>query len=975
MRLVRLSGFAIFLLSGFAICSEGQVRLNFPRVLTPQELSTTGLAFVNTSSSSLSANFSFYGADGALLGTSALGVPAKGQIAKLASEILPNIKSSTWIQVSSSSSELQGFEIVGNFATLVDGAGPAAEATQLSLIDFSREDIIHIVNPGSQPASVQITLNAANGSVLTTQSVNLAGFQASSFRLGDLNNDDNIDLVSITSNVAISASLTAKLPGGADVGLTNAVPTASAPSELFFPYTPGGPQGASNWKTFVGIANISTASQTISITFNPDTGSPVTIQRTLAAGATLGDTVANLFSTPPNTFTAGWIRVTGAGRLAGVAAYQDSAAGSLAIVPSQSSGSSRFLFGHIASASPWYTGIALLNTTTTAANVEIYALNAAGTLLGGGSFSLAANTRRTALLSQLVPQVAADGGWVFVRTTNNVPLLGFELFGHAIVPVLANVQGFAVPAASTFAPPIGGTSTSGVTIDQLGLLDIGGNPKTQFQPLDFVTFVATVRNPSGAARNSAQLAFTVTDPRGQTLYTSSRTIALSSNVGDFVGGLFIPSNALTGGYVVTASLVTDGQLVTSAAGFDVNGGTSTPTAGQDPAIPITSAGLPEFAFRPGDSVHFLIQTANFTGQPITASINYQLTGPGAMNAGSGSLPFTMATGVSSQIVDMAIPPAAPQGLFAFRSTLMAGSFTSVKVTPITVVPKSSTESINLENVYVTDTNLVPRGSFAAGSTVRLFTSRLSTFPVTTAATVRYVVTGPNASSILDQPIAVNIPTGMTTASITLPLGPNAATGAYTFQATISYQEVNGGPKTSTLSATFTVGDTSSLKETVLALHPYVGDDNLITRSSFSPGEDIVLFRTVYSTFAAPTTGTVRYQLSANGGVIFDNLVNTTFNPGTNGSFIAIGTPASIPSGTYTFTTIASAQGQSSTSSMTFTIAGGQVPSLSPFAQPNDGKPNVTEGITIRQLPGSLPERQYTPRGRSDLDPLDDRVPR
>src|SRR5439155_12903671 len=112
--------------------------------------------------------------------------------------------------------------------------------------------------------------------------------------------------------------------------------------------------------------------------------------------ASLGDSVATLFSTPSSAFTAGWIRVTGTGPLAGAAAYQDAASGSLAIVPSQSSGSTRFFFGHIASLSPWYTGIALLNTTTTAANVEVFALDSGGQLLGSaGSFSLAGNTRRT----------------------------------------------------------------------------------------------------------------------------------------------------------------------------------------------------------------------------------------------------------------------------------------------------------------------------------------------------------------------------------------------------------------------------------------------------------------------------------------------------------------------------------------------------------------------------------------------------
>src|SRR5262249_54911824 len=162
------------------------------------------------SSATVVATFSFYDSDGKLVGQTPLSVPAKGQVAKLASEIFSTAKTSTRLQVSSSSTELQGFELVGDFQSLVAGGGPAAEATRLPVIDFSKEDLINVVNPGSQAATVQMTLNGANGQTLTTKSFPLAPFQPMSFRLGDLNNDDNIDLVSISANVAVSATLITK---------------------------------------------------------------------------------------------------------------------------------------------------------------------------------------------------------------------------------------------------------------------------------------------------------------------------------------------------------------------------------------------------------------------------------------------------------------------------------------------------------------------------------------------------------------------------------------------------------------------------------------------------------------------------------------------------------------------------------------------------------------------------------------------
>ena len=50
-----------------------------------------------------------------------------------------------------------------------------------------------------------------------------------------------------------------------------------------------------------------------------------------------------------------------------------------------------------------------------------------------------------------------------------MPLLGFELFGHSVFPVLANVQGFALPSTSAFTPPLGASSVSGVAISQVTL--------------------------------------------------------------------------------------------------------------------------------------------------------------------------------------------------------------------------------------------------------------------------------------------------------------------------------------------------------------------------------------------------------------------------------------------------------------------------------------------------------------------------
>src|SRR5262249_28782048 len=156
------------------------------------------------------------------------------------------------------------------------------------------------------------------------------------------------------SDVAVSVSVTTKLPGSHDVGVTNAIPVSTAQWELYFPFSPNGPQGTSNWKTFLGIANLAAQPQTIPLSFIPDRNStdgglvnphraPVTLLRNLPIGGTVGDSAASLFALPSDKFTAGWIHVFGSGPLAGAVAYQDSTAGSLATISSQTSGSSRFV--------------------------------------------------------------------------------------------------------------------------------------------------------------------------------------------------------------------------------------------------------------------------------------------------------------------------------------------------------------------------------------------------------------------------------------------------------------------------------------------------------------------------------------------------------------------------------------------------------------------------------------------------------
>src|SRR5216110_3426256 len=111
--------FACAVMASFLTCvtNSAQSRLNFPIVISGNDLPTTGIALVNTSSSAVLAALSFYGNDGQpIVSQYPLIIPAGGQIAHLASEMIPKTTASGWIQVVSPSAELQGFELVGDFS-------------------------------------------------------------------------------------------------------------------------------------------------------------------------------------------------------------------------------------------------------------------------------------------------------------------------------------------------------------------------------------------------------------------------------------------------------------------------------------------------------------------------------------------------------------------------------------------------------------------------------------------------------------------------------------------------------------------------------------------------------------------------------------------------------------------------------------------------------------------------------------------
>src|SRR5262249_35409763 len=152
--------------------------------------------------------------------------------------------------------------------------------------------------------------------------------------------------------------------------------------ELTFAHVMNGAVGGANYATILGVTNTSATSQAVTMSFNSDSGTVVSVTRTIAAGGSLRETASDLFGLAAD-FQTGWMNVNGTDSITGFAAYADTAGGGLAVIP-PGNAESKIFFSYIANGAPqWQTGIALLNASSNATNVEIYAMDPLGNLIAG----------------------------------------------------------------------------------------------------------------------------------------------------------------------------------------------------------------------------------------------------------------------------------------------------------------------------------------------------------------------------------------------------------------------------------------------------------------------------------------------------------------------------------------------------------------------------------------------------------------
>lgn len=442
-----------------------QSTLNFPRQFAVTELSGTGFAVVNPGATSASVTFTMYSATGATVATSTQTIAAKGQLSKLGTDLFPAAAAGGWVQASSNATGLQGFWLGGDFATYTDGGDAAVSAADMVFPLVAGQTEINITNTGATANTVTIRLRGANGTDVASSAAatiparGIYQVQASAIFPGADFSQATYIKVSGTSAFAGTSVIRGFLVP-TESAVLNAVDSSSTVNTLNFAHAASGPLGGSNYTTTLGLTNLVASTQSVTLTFYPDSGgAPIAVQQSLPPSGAIRDSAQNIFGLPGG-FQSGWIKAAAPSPITGFVAYAETSSGGLAAVPVQAAPQSSMLFGHIAGLPTWYTGLALLNASTTNANVEVFALTPTGGLIGGpptiatAAFTLAAGGKATKLLSQLIPAtVSQNGGFVFVRTTNGVPLYGIELFGSNSGTILSNVAAGGLAAGITFTPP------------------------------------------------------------------------------------------------------------------------------------------------------------------------------------------------------------------------------------------------------------------------------------------------------------------------------------------------------------------------------------------------------------------------------------------------------------------------------------------------------------------------------------------
>jgi hypothetical protein len=476
---MRVTKFNTLLRVAYTLCvyliwtqvASAQTVLNFAKATLSDRLSA-GFAVINPTSNYADVQFTYYGLDGnpvssGLVNPVRYRVAPKGQISMRANELFAGSRADGWVQVTSPTTGLTGFYLEGDFSSSLEGSDSAAAlSTQIVPVirdDTSNKTELDILNPGTAPGTVAVTLFNASGAQvgsipsqvipghgalrLPPSVLNAAGLGTLSARItasipvGATAVIDRGDSLLFASGQAVDQTSTVRIAphfitsGGFDPVLVLTNPAASDVSATVTVFTDAGdlifPASASS-RTFRIPANGSLSADIRTITGQP-----------------IGPTVN------------GWLRIDSANiALPGLVILDEGQA--VTSVPLQNAPIDRMIFSEISETQSLFTGLALVNPASTDATLDVALVRSDGSTFAEDSVVIPANSKLLSLLRDLVPDALGQtSGYVVIRSST--PLFGVGLLGAANNSFLASMSPSRMPDA--FAPSPMGLTPAIVRVD------------------------------------------------------------------------------------------------------------------------------------------------------------------------------------------------------------------------------------------------------------------------------------------------------------------------------------------------------------------------------------------------------------------------------------------------------------------------------------------------------------------------------
>ncbi len=429
----------------------------FPRLVSNRK-DFTGMALVNDSSEATEVVYTAFNNIGRAISgprvtnPKTLQLNAHEQKARLESEIFNLTFGSQeltgWVDVTVPSSNTTGFYLFGDYAgNYLDGAD--VQTTVLN--DFILPQIyqkagsyteINLVNPASTPATVTLDVFDAGGVKKDTRTIRIAAGGRYFGNVGMI-----FDLSSYTAAYIRGRSTQGVVPfevfgDSRSIAGLNGLDTTAAAAQLYVAQLASG----SGLFTELTLVNPGSGAVTVEVKAHanggeliPSAASP-SVSRTIPAGGHLRLLAKETFGLP-DALVDGYIEATvkSGGAIVGNVTFGTLDGRALASLPIQSTGKRSITLSHVAQGSGYFTGVTMLNTTSTTMTLIVTVYDSAGKLVGTPTpVTLASKQKIAKLISELVPAVQIQaGGHIKIVAPDNI--FCFELFGAGDLNFLAAV--------------------------------------------------------------------------------------------------------------------------------------------------------------------------------------------------------------------------------------------------------------------------------------------------------------------------------------------------------------------------------------------------------------------------------------------------------------------------------------------------------------------------------------------------------